>query len=112
MWRISAVPAYIWCLLLLPSALIAVLAALRRTYIWIFTLSFSLTAVAVAATESFYTVFVMERFDEKFRRAPGAAFELALFGDAVMALFGLLLFGGALALLTRRTLHPIALGVY
>ena len=76
------------------------------TYIWMLILSFSLTAVTTAATETFYTIFVMKRFDEKFRDAPSAAYELALFGDAIMALIGLLLFGGALALSARRTLYP------
>jgi hypothetical protein len=75
-------------------------------------LFFSLTTIAVGAAESFYTVFVMERFDGKFRNAPEAAFELALFGDAIVAMLGVVMFGGALVLLNRRGLHPTPLGVY
>ena len=107
-----AVPMYIWRLLLLPSVLIAVAAALRRTYIWAVMLCFSLAVLTAAATESYYTIFVMKRFDEKFRHAPGAAFELALFGDAVFGILGVLLFGGALAFLTRKNYGPRLSGLY
>src|SRR5260370_31014309 len=100
------VPTYIGGLLLLPSVLIAVAAALRRTYIWAVMLCFSLAVVTTAATESYYTIFAMKRFDEKFRHAPGAAFELALFGDAVIGFLGVLLFGAALAFVTRKNYSP------
>jgi hypothetical protein len=112
MWRISAVSAYTWCLLLGPSALIAVIAALRRASVWIFALSFSLTAVAVGAAEDYYMNFVVGPPDPKFRSAPGAAFELDLFGDAIITLLGVLLFGGSLALLTRKSFRSIGSGLY
>src|SRR5260370_28355660 len=106
------VPTYIGGLLLLPSVLIAVAAALRRTYIWAVMLCFSLAVVTTAATESYYTIFAMKRFDEKFRHAPGAAFELALFGDAVIGFLGVLLFGAALAFVTRKNYSPRLSGLY
>ena len=112
MGRLVAVPMYIWGLLLLPSALIAALAAMRRTYIWAVMLCFSLAAVTAATTASYYTIFVMKRFDEKFRDAPGAAFELALFGDAIIGFPVVLLFGGALAFFTRKNLVPKPSGLY
>jgi hypothetical protein len=49
-----------------------------------------------------YTVFVLKRFDEKFRHAPNAAVEISLFGDAVIGLIGLLLFGGTFAYIARQ----------
>lgn len=99
------------CLLMLPSAVVAVFASLRRTYIWVLMFSFSLASAAAFFIESFYIVFVMERFDEKFRHAPDVAFELSLFGGAIIVLFGLLLFGGSLALSKRKAVHSIPLGV-
>ena len=54
----------------------------------------------------------MKRFDQKFTYAPGEAFELALFGDAVLGILGVLLFGGALALLTRENYGPRPSGLY
>ena len=99
---IDAVPAYIWFILVLPSAMVAIIASLQRTPIWILMLSFSLAAAAAAVTESFYTVVVIQRYDAKFRQAPEAALELALFGDAIIAPLGLMLFGGALALSKRK----------
>ncbi len=86
-WFIE-VPMEIWGLLLLPSVLLAAVAALQRTYIWTVMLCFSLAVLTAAATESYYTIFVMKRFDEKFRYAPGEAFELALFGYAVLGILG------------------------
>jgi hypothetical protein len=105
------VPAYIWCMLVLPSALVAIIASLRRTLIWRLMLAFSLAAAAAAITESFYTVVVLQRFDAKFRQAPGAALELALFCDAIIAPLGLMLFRGALALSKRKGFYSMSLGV-
>jgi hypothetical protein len=104
-------PAFISCLLVLPSALVAIIASLRRTPRWILMLSFSLAAAAAAVTESYYTVMVLQRFDAKFRHAPEAALELALFGDAIIAGLGQLLFGGALALSKRKGFYSMSLGV-
>lgn len=112
MWRISAVPTYVWWLLVLPCALVAVTAALRRTYVWRSTFLFSLVAVVLGAMGSYYQVFVMGHFDRKFQYAPEVAFEIDLFGDAIMALLGLLLFGGSLAFLTHKKFRPNALGEY
>jgi hypothetical protein len=74
-------------------------------------LSFSLAAAVAAVTWSLYTVFVLQRFDAKFRQAPGVALELSLFGDAIIAPLGLLLFGGALALSKRQGFYSMSLGV-
>ena len=74
-------------------------------------LSFSLAAAAAAVTESFYTVVVMQRFDAKLRQAPRAVLELALFGDAIIAPLGLLLFGDALALSKRKGFYSISIGM-
>jgi hypothetical protein len=112
MSQLTGVPTYIWGLLLLPSVLIAVVGALRRTLVWAVMFCFSLAVVTVAATESYYTIFVMKRFDEKFRQAPGAAFELALFGDAIICLLGVLLLGGSLAFFARKKLGPKQSGLY
>jgi hypothetical protein len=71
---------------------------------------FSLAVLTAAATESYYTIFVMWRFDEKF--SAGAAFELALFGGAIMGFLGVLLFIGALAFFTRKNLAPKPSGLY
>jgi len=112
MSRVSAIPVYIWLMLLFPSVAIAVVGAIRRTAVWLVPLSFSLTTVIVAAAESFCTVFVMQRFDQKFRDAPGAAFELSLFGDAVIGMLGVLLFGSALALFRRKDLASAPRSIY
>jgi hypothetical protein len=53
----------------------------------------------------------MGRFDEKFRYAPGAAFEISLVGVAVMGFLGALSFAGAVAFFTRRSLAPTGLGL-
>jgi hypothetical protein len=108
---INEVPAYIWCMLVLPTALVALIASIQRTPIWILMLSFSLAAAAAAVTESLYTVLVLQRFDAKFKQAPGVALELALFGDAIIAPLGLMLFGGALALSKRKGFYSISIGM-
>ena len=107
MSRVGAIPGYIWLILLTPSAGIGILGVLRRTLVWILVLSFSLTMVVVAVAESFYPIFIRQKFDDKFRQAPGAAFELSLFGDAVISLLGVLLFGVTVALLRRKELGPM-----
>jgi hypothetical protein len=107
----NEVPAYIWCMLALPPALVAMIASLQRTPIWRLMLAFSLAAAVGAVTESCYTVVVLQRFDAKFRQAPGAALELAMFGDAIIAPLGLMLFGGALALSKRKGFYSMSLGV-
>src|ERR1039457_4386950 len=71
----------------------------RRTAAWTLTLAFSLTAWAICAAESYYTIFVVKTLDAEFRQAPWEAFELSLLGYTIVALFGLLLFAGALTLL-------------
>jgi hypothetical protein len=91
---------------------VAVIAVLRRTYVWVFALSFSLTAVAIGAAEDYYMDFVLGPPDPKFRSAPGVAFEIDLFGNAIMTLLGLLIFGGSLTILRRKALRPITPGVY
>jgi hypothetical protein len=91
---------------------IAVIAALRRTYVWVFALSFSLTAVAIGVMEDYYMDFVLGPPDPKFRGAPGAAFELDLSINAIITVLGLLLFGGSLTLLRLKSFRPIAPGIY
>ena len=102
MWHISAIPPYLWCMLLLPSAIAVGYVALRRRWSYAPILFFSLTSVVVSSTESVYNVFVLGRFDEKFRHAPDAALELALFGDAIFGFIGLFVFGGVLAYCARH----------
>jgi len=108
---ISSVPAYIWCMLVLPSTLFAIIALLRRTHLWMLILSFSFAAAAASVAESFYAVAVMHRFDAKFAQAPEVALELDLLGDAIITLSGILLFGLTLALSKRGGFHSISLGV-
>ena len=102
MWHISAVPLDIWCMLLLPSAVVATYGVLRRRWSYAPILIFSLMNAVVSSAESVYTVFVLKRFDEKFRHAPDVALELALFGDAIIGFIGLLFFGGVLAYCVRK----------
>jgi hypothetical protein len=61
--------------------------------------------VIASITGCVYTVFVLNKFDSKFRYAPDVEFELSLFGDAVVALIGLFLFGAIIAFLTRQAAH-------
>jgi hypothetical protein len=98
MSEFSAVPAYVWLILLIPSTLIGIVTTLSRTRIWLVALSFSLTTFAIAVAESYYTVVVMQRFDQKFRDAPEVALEISLFAEAVIGMIGVLLFGATLAL--------------
>jgi len=102
MWHISAVPLYIWCMLLLPSALVATQVAFRRRWAYAPIVIFSLVNAVVSSAESVYTVFVLKRFDDKFRHAPNAALELALFGDAIIGFIGLIFFGSVLAYCARK----------
>ena len=105
MWNVGQIPLYLWLMLLLPRAVLAVYAAARRRSGFGpigSILSFSLAVAFASITESAYTVFVMKKFDGKFRDAPYAAVELSLFGDAVVAFIGLLLFGGTVLLLRRH----------
>lgn len=102
MWHISAVPLYIWCMLLLPSALVATHVAFRRRWAYAPIVIFSLVNAFVSSTESVYTVFVLKRFDDKFRHAPDVALELALFGDAIIGFIGLFFFGSVLAYCARK----------
>jgi hypothetical protein len=97
MSRVGAIPGYIWLMFLTPSAGIGIVGVLRRTLAWFVALSFSLTTIGVAIAEAFYTIFIKQQFDEKFREAPGAAYELSLFGDAVISILGVLLFGVTVA---------------
>ncbi len=108
------VPGYIWFFLLVPTALVTILAALRRTFVWMQVLSFSLSTVGVAVAQSFYDVFVAKNFDPKFRGAPTVDLELSLFGDAVFALLGLLIFGGTIGCYTvafSTKVRPGAVGI-
>lgn len=101
-WSISAVPLYLWFMLLLPSTVLATYIAVRRKWAYVPVLSFSLATVVASSAESVYTVFVLKRFDEKFRNAPDAALEISLFGDAVIGFIALLLFGGTVAYYALR----------
>src|SRR5260370_89107 len=101
MWSISAIPLYLWCMLLLPSAGVAIYVAVRRRWAYVPILSFSLATVVASIAESVYTVFVLKRFDEKFRHAPSVAVEISFFGDAVIGFIALLLFGGTVAFYAR-----------
>jgi hypothetical protein len=92
-------------MLLLPSAVLAIYAAVRRKSVFGLTLSFSMATVIASIAESAYTVYVMKKFDSKFRFAPDAAFELSLFGDAVVAFIGLLLFGATFTCYVRQAMH-------
>jgi hypothetical protein len=103
---VGAIPGYIWLMFLTPSAGIGIVGVLRRTLVWFVALSFSLTTIGVAIAEGFYTVFIKQQFDEKFRQAPGAGYELSLFGDAAISILGMLLFGATIALLRRNELAP------
>jgi hypothetical protein len=89
-------------MLLLPSAVVAVYILVWRRWRYAPVLSFSLTTVVVSSAESVYTVFVLKRFDEKFRHAPNAAVEISLFGDAITGWIGLLFFGGTFAYVARQ----------
>jgi hypothetical protein len=84
---------WVWLMLLTPSAAIGVAAVLRRTSVWLLVLSFSLTTVVVALAESYYTVFILGRFDGLFRNSPGFAFWISVFSDAITSILGVLLFG-------------------
>ena len=99
MWNVGRVPLYLYSMLLLPSALLAMYAAVRRKYFFGAVLSFSLATVIASITGSLCTVFVLKKFDSKFRYA----FELSLFGDAVVAFIGLVLFGATLVFILVRT---------
>jgi hypothetical protein len=102
----------VYCLLLLPSASIAIMAARRRTDDWMLMLVFSLTSVVMAAAESFFSVFVLKQFDPKFRYSPQSALELDLLCDAMMTFVGVCVFSASLPVLARRTLRPRSLGVW
>jgi hypothetical protein len=102
----------VYCLLLLPSASIAIMAARRRTDNWMLMLVFSLTSVIMAAAESFFSVFVLKQFDPKFRYSPQSALELDLLWDAMMTFVGVCGFGASLPALARRTLRPRSFGVW
>ena len=97
----SAVPLYLWCMLLLPSAVAAIYVAVRRRWVYAPIPFFSITSVFTSSVESIYTVVILKRFDQKF--APKAALELSLFGDAVISLIGLIFFGSTLAYYARRS---------
>ncbi len=101
-WIIRAIPLYLWCILLLPSAMAAIYVVVRRRWRYLPIPLFALTNVLVASAGTLYTIFVLNRFDAKFREAPNAAFEIDLFGDAAIALIGFLLFGSSLAYFGRR----------
>jgi hypothetical protein len=109
MWNVGRIPPYLWSMLLLPSAVLAMCAAVWRKSFFRAVLSFSLATVFASMSGSFYTVFVMRKFDSKFRYAPDVAFELSVFGDAVVAVIGLLLFGATLAFHTRQAMYGTAL---
>jgi hypothetical protein len=111
MWSISAVPLYLWFMLLLPSAVVANYIAVQRKWAYLPVLSFSLATVVASSAESAYGIFVLKRFDEKFRDAPGAALELSLFGDAVIGFIALLLFGGTVAYYALRGRQATASGI-
>ena len=102
MWSISAVPLYLWCMLLLPSAVVAICITVWRKWAYVPILSFSLATVITSIAESVYTVFVLNRLDEKFRYAPDAALEISLFGDAVIGFIAILAFGGSVAYYAQR----------
>ena len=101
-------------MLLVPPALVTILAASRRTFVWLQFLSFSSSTIGVAVTLSLYDVFVAKNFDPKFREAPTVALELSLFGDAVFGLLSLLLFGGTVVCYTvafSKKVRPTAIGI-
>ena len=112
MWQIIAVPAYVWCLVALHFVFVAILARLRRRAIWIPMLAFSLTVLVIGATEGFYTIYVMKTTEHRSPEAQLGDFEISLVGFVLVALFGLLLFGGGLAVLKRRGFYPTPVGVY
>jgi len=112
MWRFSTIPVYIWTALLLPSAVIAIVAGLRRTYFWFSFLAFSLTTVVVAVAEIYCLVFVLKRFNGNFQHAAEIAFRAGLFAAAIMSLLGLFLFARAVAVFTRRSLDPAPACIY
>lgn len=97
MLHISAIPPYLWCMQLLPSAIAVGYVAVRRKWSYAPILFFSLTTVVVSSAESVYNIFVLGRLDEKFRHTPNTALEIALFGDAIIGFIGLFFFGSVFA---------------
>ena len=105
MWRVSSISASIWCLFLLPLVVVAVAAAITRSYRWFYVLGFTGASMATAFIEGFYRIYVAQRLDEKFRHAPSAQFEIDLAVEATVGLLGLLVVSGTLVLL-GRTMQP------
>ena len=105
MWRVSSVSASTWCLFLLPLVVVAVAAAITRSYRWFYAFGFTWASMATAFIESFYRIYVEQRLDEKFRHAPSAQFEIDLTVDAIVGTLGLLVVSGTMLLL-GRTMGP------
>jgi hypothetical protein len=80
-----SIDAQTWGILLVPNAILIAAALIRRTPAWTHAVAFSLGDLLFEIVFGYWSVFVLGQMDEKFRRAPAVAFELALMGAGVFS---------------------------